>query len=245
MVDNNFCETPAIGIIMHNHIFKKKEVSYNSNYGKTLEVYEPSEGSSVISKWFGGEHPSQTKSKKIISQKEDHMINTFLSIYRDTPNPIIIKNAWNCFRIEELSRLLPNSKFIWIRRDIEKSATSDLEARKRRGSEKIWNSATTFNYREIQKREPFEQVVLQQYEYNKAIGSNLSNFAKDKFIEVWYEDLCESTNFEVAKIKNFLDLEMRNNANLEIKKPEKIKKNEKIIKFIDNNRLKFKDYMRG
>lgn len=244
MVNDNFGENPAVGFLVHHYLFGGATVGYTSSYGKTREIYEPSEGSSVISRWFGGAHPSQIESTKVIPEKEKHIINTFLSAFRNTSRPMLIKNAWNCFRIEELARLFPNIRFIWIRRDIGHSASSDLEARVAKGSKNIWNSATTHNFREIQKKEPFEQVVLQQYEYNRAIGKDLCSFAKDRFIEVWYEDFCSDLHSEIKRVGEFLNLESVPDINLEIIKPQKKTKNEKILKFIDENFIKFKDYTR-
>ena len=63
------------------------------------------------------------------------------------------------------------------------SANSDLLSRIHRNSIDVWSSATTINYKEIQKRPPWEQVVLQQYEYGLAINANLHDYAKDKFNE--------------------------------------------------------------
>jgi hypothetical protein len=125
------------------------------------------------------------------------------SIHALTGKVIVTKNAWNCFRIKALAELFPNSHFLWIRRDIALSAVSDLEARYRRGGPMNWNSATTANYLEIQRRPYWEQVVEQQYEYNHSIGLELGTFAPGKYIEVWYEDLCADVRVQLDRLSVF------------------------------------------
>ena len=65
----------------------------------------------------------------------------------------------------------------------------------------MWNSATTANYKEIQKRPYWEQVVEQQFEYNKAVGEDLRLLCEGRHVEIWYEDLCSDPEAAAAKIE--------------------------------------------
>lgn len=191
-----FHDHPIIGSLLET-IFDIGNVDYESDRGKTRGIFGPSEASFIFRSWFGGEHPSQTKSRKIISGRKEHMLKTLFGIYNITGKPIIMKNAWNCFRIKNLLEILPDSKFVWIRRDIVFSALSDLKTKK--GN--VWNSATTKNYKELMKLPRWEQVVEQQYIYNKVIESDLK-YAQ--YIELWYEDLCDDIDTEIEKLVYFL-----------------------------------------
>jgi len=202
-VNDYFAEFPVIGVALALCLNSGSPVNYKSEYGKTEGYFGPSEGSMIFKNWFGGEHPSQTHSCKVLPGKVMHLISTMKSIYRITGQPILAKNAWNCFRIQELSRLFPNIHFIWIRRDISLSALSDLKARYRRGGPTVWNSATTANYLEIQKRPYWEQVVEQQYEYNESIARDLDRFSQGQYVELWYEDVCEETGRELVKLSQY------------------------------------------
>ena len=96
--------------------------------------------------------------------------------------------------------MFPNLIFVWLRRDIGRSALSDLEARYRRGGIDAWNSATTSNYREIQKLPYWEQVVEQQYEYSECVAHDLKTFGKGRYLDLWYEEICDYTEREVEKL---------------------------------------------
>ena len=213
LVNDHFTKFPVPGVALSLQLDPQRPVSYESEYGKTQGYFGPSEGSLLFRKWFGGEHPSQTRSCEVLTDQREHLVLTMKSIYGLTGKPILTKNAWNCFRIRNLVGLFPKTVFIWVRRDIRLSAFSDLKARYAKGSPTIWNSATTSNYLEIQKRPYWEQVVEQQYEYNQSIARDLDQFCANQYLEMWYEDLCDDPEGQLERIRRFLiprDLGIRN-----------------------------------
>jgi|15BtaG_2_1085339.scaffolds.fasta_scaffold01016_7 hypothetical protein len=242
LINEFFYVHPICGAVLSNSL-KVEKISYDSDYGKTSGPLGPSEASLVMRRWFGGEHPAQTNSSKIIPSEKEHIICTMSSIHSLTGMPILIKNAWNCFRIKNIIELFPNSKFIWIRRDLASSSESDLKSRIHRGSENIWNSATTSNYKEIQKRPPYEQVVLQQYEYNLAISTGLTEFASGKYTEIWYKDLCNSPKINVDNLSLFLKMPIKEADFPELRPSERKNQNKKILSFIKENKAMFGDYI--
>lgn len=204
-VADHFSESPIVGTALEKTLNPHKPVPYESSYGKTSGLWEPSEASAIFMNWFGGGHPSQVVSATVRKEKESHLVTTMQSIYGLMRKPIVIKNAWNCFRIADLARIFPNAHFVWIRRDIARSAISDLAARYRRGGPEVWNSATPANYIEIQKLPYWEQVVEQQYEYNKAMESDLHMHANGRFCKIWYEDICAGLEMQLDSLAGFFE----------------------------------------
>ena len=202
---NDHCRRfPILGSAAFRLFARPRAVTLQSDHGKTKGWRGPSEGSALFRRWFGGEHPSQTRSCKVLPGQEPHLRMTMASLYAMSGRPIVLKNAWNCFRVEELHRMFPGSLFLWLRRDIGASATSDLRARYRRGSPLVWNSATPANYEAIRERPYWEQVVEQQYEYNATLERDLARVCPRQFLELWYEDLCEHPAGELDRIGGFL-----------------------------------------
>ena len=203
LLNESFCETPVAGAHFERGLVRESAIPYESRYGKTKGPFGPSEASCLFKKWFGGEHPSEICSKEPLPGMEELMLETFTAIHGLSGNPLLFKNAWNCFRVKSLAYLLPSSCFVWIRRDIAQAARSDLEARARRGGYDVWNSATPANHLEIRKRPHWEQVVEQQYEYGKRIASDFSSSCPDRNLQVWYEDLCLEPEKTLQRLEDF------------------------------------------
>jgi Sulfotransferase family len=187
LTNDYFAPTPIVGLALQKA--HPVPVGTSSRFGKTEGPFQPSEGSSVMTHWFGGGHPSQSVSASILPGRAQHFARTLAAAQRLFAKPLMIKNAWNCFRVSWLARALPRARFMWIRRDIAEAAGSDLEARYiTKRSPHVWNSATPANYEELRRRPPVEQVVENQYEFNRAIGEALHADAGGRYTEIWYED---------------------------------------------------------
>lgn len=191
---------PVVGIALEQQLGVGTPRATRSSYGKTEGPHSLSEASAVFAHWFGGGHPSEIKSARIKDGKEGHLRSTFAAVEGLTGNTLLTKNSWNCFRIPAIRRLLPQSFFVWIRRDLVQAARSDLSSRYRHGGPHIWNSASPANYEEIRKLPYWQQVVEQQFEYNRVVGEDLAEHASGYHLEVWYEDLCADPESQLARL---------------------------------------------
>jgi hypothetical protein len=226
-----------------------KKVAYDSFYGKTNRWYEPSEGSMVFYNWYGGDHPSEIYSAN--AKNPSDMTASISRAYSVMNRPIIFKNAWNCFRIRDLSYRYPNSFFIWLRRDIISSVASDLESRYSRGSPYVWNSATTKNYEELFGLQPHEQSVEQQYWFNDSIGKNLNLYAKNRYCEVWYEDICNDVDGEVSRIEISVNkvwsnrLIRKDNIDVNCLKTSSLIEDKEVIDYVCKEKDRFRDFIKN
>ena len=236
---------PIIGLIIQSKV--NVSIPLSNKFGKTKGIFQPSEGSYVLLNWFGGGHPSQTVTKKILKGKNKHFRATLAAseiIFNGAP--LIIKNPWNCFRISSIRKLLPKAKFIWLKRDIRKSAASDLESRYlTKKNPNKWNSATPSNIEKLKLLPPVHQVIENQFEFNRSIKANLKNIPSKNWITLWYEDILEDTNVELKKISSFLnrDYKFTTNANKIKKKIRNISSEEQkeINKYVNIHSKRFKE----
>lgn len=183
--------TPIVGLSVQRSWVNYDQIKSDSRFGKVDGLLQPSEGSAVMKTWFGGGHPSEIVSANLLPGAGPHMTATMRASYFIHKRPLVIKNAWNCFRVAALAELLPQAAFIWIRRDLEHCASSDLAARYvTKGVATDWNSATPRNIEELLRRPPTEQVVENQAEFARAIASGLAGVEDGRRATVWYEDFC-------------------------------------------------------
>jgi Sulfotransferase family len=250
-VSTHFFEHPVVGAALDHMLNPHTPVAYSSNHGKTEGLFGPSEASLMFRHWFGGKHPAQRFSAQVLPGKSDHLRLTMQSLYGMTRRPILTKNAWNCFRIRAYVELFPAIQFVWIRRDIAQSAWSDLKARFLRGGPTVWNSATTENYRDIQKLPYWEQVVEQQYEYNEGVAHDLACYAPEQYCEVWYEDICQAPAAGIDRLRenwehNKLKLGVRAEAPAMFKlSTEESSENsdlKKIREYVFSQEIKFRNH---
>lgn len=199
LANSLFPRHPALAAPILRAAQGRFEIEFTSAYGKTNGAFQPSEASAVMRHWFGGEHPSQEKSTGILAGEEGHFLRTATAYFRVFGAPLVIKNAWNCFRIASLARLLPQAFFIWIRRDLVQSALSDLAARYVvQRDPQAWNSATPANVEALRKLPPWAQVVENQYEFARAMSAALGQHARRRHAEVWYEDFLTDPNMTLT-----------------------------------------------
>jgi hypothetical protein len=189
LTDWYFPRAPIIGLSIQAAWPMHGAISGASRYGKVPGLLQPSEASGVMAHWFGGGHPSELVSRDILPGREADLYATIGAAWQLYRRPLVIKNAWNCFRIAYLAQALPSAIFIWIRRDITASARSDLEARYAiYGNPNCWNSATPRNWPELRCFPYWAQVVENQAEFSRAIGTAAAAVDGWRFAEVWYED---------------------------------------------------------
>lgn len=242
LTNDCFPTRPILGLALQRGV--KVAINDRNAFGKTEGVFQPSEASGPMNHWFGGGHPSQEVSSRILEGREDHFVATLAAceaLYDGTP--LLIKNAWNCFRVAYLAKCLPESRFIWLKRDIYEAAASDLEARYLTKKDPYaWNSATPSNVAALRRLPPSAQVVENQYEFNRAIFSALSSHAHGRWSELWYEDFLQTPLDSLATIARFLQRRIVDEVSLPSAAPREriyelsVREMTDIRAYVDRNR---------
>lgn len=197
---------PIVGILRSFGQWTGDSGRLQNRHGKTSGEHAPSEGSAIMMRWCGGGHPSEVQSFGVLESRRNHMAATLRAVEGAIRRPLLIKNAWNCFRVASLAQIFPKAGFIWIRRDIGAAGASDLAARYASKSDpNTWNSATPRNLRDLQLRPYWEQVVENQFEFSRAI-EEAAPLAEGRFFELWYEDFCANPDQIFEHMKEVLDM---------------------------------------
>lgn len=160
-------------------------VPYKSANGKTSDTWEPSEASSILTYWWGQED-------RVHPKLERRFISTM-----NAAEPIVIKNIWNVWRVQEWARMFPPVQFIWMRRETANAARSDI------ATGAGWNGAFR---RFEQPRYKEYDAVYQQERINQILACALNGL---DFLMVWYEYLCDNPAYQLVELCNFLRVDRR------------------------------------
>lgn len=167
-----------------------------SNYGYIPGIFSPSEAGVIFEKWFEAD-PSEVSIKRIR--------NTIIQISRCFKAPLLSKNLKNSLRLPNISKVIPEAKFIFVTRDPLFNAQSILLARRKLfGDDFVWWSVAPEGYEIILDKDPLYQVLWQVIEINKRIKGFFKCHAID-WIEISYERLCVDTGSEINNIAEQLE----------------------------------------
>ena len=217
------------GMILENSLLGKSPHNlFNSYYGMSGGLRGPNECGQFWYRWF----PKERHFIAANDFKRDELIeirNIIGAITKKLSKPIIFKNLNNGQRLQAIHKILPESLFIFIRRDPVFTAQSILTGRYEfYRNQKKWLSVMPKNISELKKKHYTEQVVKQVYYLEKQIYEDLKLFPAKQQIIMRYENFCKNTNEELKRLKYFFI-----NNNIDVNHREK----EKLLKFQIDTRI--------
>lgn len=196
-----------ISFKLSEFIFKNKpHNSTKSEFGTTDNqgLNAPSEGGLFWHRWLSNK-------KDYISIDEANMLNDkaiknyITAITNKYNRPFLFKNL-NCgMRIAFLTKMFPQSKFIFIKRNPVYTTMSILEARKKNNiKNNEWWSVRPKDYESCIYDNPIKQSAAQVFHIEKQIEEDLEKYSlPENHITIQYEDLINA--FEVLnKVKEFM-----------------------------------------
>jgi len=200
-----FYKTLYLALVVSKVIFKDKEHNFfYSKQGRTQGLNSPSECGQFWYRWFPKDRHF-VDFNELDSAQITQIQDVIKAVVNRNNKPIVFKNM-NCGqRLRVIKDIFPNALFIYCRRDPLYTAQSIIETREKvYGSRTEWWSIMPKEYNELLKLDYPEQVVKQIYYIQKQIEEDLSLFGKKQFIEIWYEDFCESPELTIENIKDFM-----------------------------------------
>lgn len=172
-----------------------------SDFGYISGLFAPSEAGTVQRKWFESEYSYRTRRR---------IRNTLILLSEAFSGPFVSKNLMNTTRLDNIRRILPEARYIYIRRDPLFNAQSLLLARRKvLGTDRKWWSVKPQGYPEVMKRSPEYQVVWQVVQTENIIMKFLEKYSPN-FLQIRYEDLCEAPESHLARIVETFQLRLKN-----------------------------------
>ncbi|MEY8200574.1 MAG: sulfotransferase [Colwellia sp.] len=180
------------GIWLSRKVYKgRAHNNYKAEYGSTVRYggSAPSECGEFWYRWMPhGKHflRAEDLAKKDLTQIRKEI--TGIINYHN--KPIVFKNMNAGLRMQVLSKIFPDAKFIWIKRNPLYVSQSLLEVRKKiNGNFDDWWSLMPKNYTALKEMDSTDQVVGQIYSIEKQINEDCQLFPNENTLILDYEEL--------------------------------------------------------
>ncbi len=200
-----FWEAPHIGAYLSEKIFSIiPHSTYHSTYGRTHHIGDAHEFGYFWRRFFPN---TQTDYAQTIKKENARILKTELSYLTNILHkPLLFKNLTCGLRMAPITRLFPNARFIFVKRNITDTALSILRARKKiYGNYHLWWSLRPRNIRRFQKMDYTQQIYHQIASTHEEI-MNQSLQVRMPVISVSYEELCRNPQTVLSRLALHLSL---------------------------------------
>ncbi|MFO7603913.1 MAG: sulfotransferase [Gammaproteobacteria bacterium] len=178
---------------------------FTSNYGSVKGLFSPSEHAHFWYQWFPenatmGHYHSPYQ---LDTDSYTDLRNCLDSLAAITNRPWVFKNLYIGISAGVIARILPEARFLFVRRDPMMVFQSLLRGRMQHDGQQWW-SVKPPHYREWLNLPLWQQVTRQVF-YSEAIPlRDLEHFAQNRVLEINYTDLCEDPHSSLHRIQTWL-----------------------------------------
>ncbi|MCH8331417.1 MAG: sulfotransferase [Bacteroidetes bacterium] len=200
-ISNLMAMFPAkMGSISSSSLLNYKEIK-ESKYGYIGGMNGPNEAGPIQTLWFD---------RLNTPQQDDAIRWTISKISKKANAPILIKNTYNSLRIENIHRVFPKARFIFLKRQTLYNAQSLLKGRlELKGTIEEWFS-TKPPHIGTDDLDPFQQVIEQVEGINKLISEQIIKYSLNA-IKLEYTSFCKDPQKILQGIGDEFGLSEKNN----------------------------------
>jgi len=199
-----FWMAPFLGMTIEKSLRireREERLALESTYGVTPGWLGPHEFGYFWNRWFGGYETNQLNEVQLSRIDAGRLCRELSAMEHVYTKPLFFKNLLCDYQISFLASILPQSFFVYCRRDPIYVMQSLYEARlELYGNIQTWCSARPVEYLQLQKMNPYEQIAGQVYYTERAILSSLDLLLPSRYRIVDYESLCDSTRIVLQGI---------------------------------------------
>lgn len=176
---------------------------YNSKHGCSDGLFSPSECGQFWYRWFRS-RPQYVPIGEVDMQKLRSLRSVLIGLTGAFGLPLLFKNMHCTLRLQPLSKLLPEARFIFIIRNPLWMTQSLLLVRQRvYGDKHIWWSMEPPEIESLRDLSPEEQVVRQVDSIHRLVQREKKAIGKERFLEIRYEDFCKDVHSTLEKVRLF------------------------------------------
>jgi len=180
---------------------------FESHYGKIKGFFSPSEHANYWFQWF----PSNSNLGHYVEPDEINLQDYYSlkksiqSITVIMQKPMVFKSLYLGMTAGILAQIFPKARFICVRRDHFMTCQSLLLARYKQNNPQKWWSIKPPYYKSLLSFPIWKQVTEQVFYTEKIILRDLKQYAPERYLELYYEDVCKKPQEIIRNIIDWLE----------------------------------------
>jgi len=179
---------------------------FSSSYGRVPGSFLPAESGNLWSRWLpwragtGHRVEPEAAAKQICADLHEHLS----ALQAIGGRPFAFKSVYLSLGAGFLARCLPEARFIRVLRDEFDTAASIYRGRCERKDPAAWWSVIPPNVEELIHEPLCRQVAEQVGQVNATLEEDLQQYAPGRFLDVSYEELCDSPRRVMGRLDEWL-----------------------------------------
>ena len=194
-----FCPSVATRF---THRFRKLQVEYRSNYGRSLRLAYPGEGA-MWNLWLSKHRLYESADQLTVVERRE-LLRLVGRIERQTNRPFVNKNLRHNQRLRMLAELFPSAMFLVVVRSPLRVAVSLLRGRREAGDINAWFSIEPQDHKLLIDLPPEQAVVKQVQHLLRDLQVDMAAIEGDRCRVLGYEEFCQSPRQALLAIEHWL-----------------------------------------
>lgn len=200
-----FWMAPSVGACLSQEVLRRCLFTGLSNYGQTQAAEEPHEFGAFWRKMLNYENMDQKETDDDIDWND--LVVTLKRVASAFNKPVVYKVFQLYWHLKAVHDYLPDSKWIWVRRNPVENALSLLHMRKEKtGGIETWFSARPLGALKYDNEPAWVQVAAQVKFIEDWIEGQLTKIPSNASLKVDLDELCEEPERITRDIADSLNL---------------------------------------
>lgn len=189
---NLFSGCPNLILRLASPFLRQPRPVFSSRFGKTDYRFAPAESGTFWYRWFPVDDQSghYTDPTAIQPDRYATLIANVQSMSMIVHKPMVFKSVYLDMSVGVLAQIMPEARFLFIRRDLLYNCQSMLLARQQQPDPTAWWSVRPPHYRQWLSQPLWKQAVNQVFATQAILERDLRAYAAGRYFEITYEQVC-------------------------------------------------------
>ena len=185
-----FWQAPLYGVRLSRKLLGQRRPSSSSDFGRTAGLHEPHEFGYFWTERLGYSELAPPAAGHAETVDWEGLTRVLRNMAVEFGTPVMFKNFIAMWHLEDFVARMPETRFLFVRRDLADAACSLLRMRERfMGDRARWVSMRPREYPELASASPIEQVAGQAYFLDRALAAGMARLDPHCYAVINYAEM--------------------------------------------------------